>query len=145
MTNHILFSHTIFVFLLLSSQGVVYQNSMYIFGGYDQHGFICDAIYQYNFEANIWTKVKYSMDSLSPSDLERFHHDCVVYKNVLLVFGGKGPSASYNDLLEFNFETKRWRKLDGVGERPSGMYNDKFSFSFSFYHLFVLDSVFYQF
>jgi serine/threonine protein kinase len=100
-------------------KGVVYQNCMYIFGGYDQHGFICDAIYQYNFENNTWTKVKYSVDSSVPLNLERFHHDCALYKNTLLVFGGKGAEESYGDLLEFNFDTRRWRVLECVGDRPS--------------------------
>jgi hypothetical protein len=94
---------------------------MYIFGGYDQHGFICDSIDQYNFETNTWTKVNYSIDESSkPLTLERFYHDCAVYKNTLLVFGGKGVNEPYDDLLEFNFDTRRWRALTSIGDRPSG-------------------------
>ena len=34
------------------------DDCMYIFGGYDQHGFCCDAIYRFSFVDSTWKHVR---------------------------------------------------------------------------------------
>ena len=36
---------------------VAFENELYMFGGYDHHGFACDDLHVYNFKTAKWTKV----------------------------------------------------------------------------------------
>ena len=38
---------------------------MFIYGGYDQHGFCCDELYQFSFFSTLWKKVKTRLHSSS--------------------------------------------------------------------------------
>lgn len=36
---------------------VAFENELYMFGGYDHHGFACDDLHVFNFKTAKWTKV----------------------------------------------------------------------------------------
>lgn len=82
--------------------GVVYQDSLYIFGGYDQHGFCCDRLWRLNLETLRWHEIKYQSPGFA---IERFHHAAAVYKSSMVIFSGKSPDGVYDDCLEYSFGT----------------------------------------
>ena len=61
-----------------------YQNSMFIFGGWD--GINClDDLYEYSYVSNIMYEIRrYSGCKPKP----RYRHECLVYNDDMYVFGG---------------------------------------------------------
>eukprot|EP01122_Echinamoeba_exundans_P006011 TRINITY_DN1622_c0_g2_i1.p1 TRINITY_DN1622_c0_g2~~TRINITY_DN1622_c0_g2_i1.p1 ORF type:complete len:897 (+),score=163.59 TRINITY_DN1622_c0_g2_i1:170-2860(+) len=98
-----------------------YGGDLYVMGGYDQHGFCCDRLFQFSIGSGIWKTVDYQTPTGAKLNSGRYHHTCTVYQNKLLVFGGKGPDSVLGDLLEFSFEARTWRVLsagDPQGPAP---------------------------
>jgi hypothetical protein len=107
-------------------RAVVHDTSLFVFGGYDQHGFTCDTLHKYNFDANHWERVRYRLDtshvlgtgSLNGSgtvpntSLERYHHDCAQWAGQLVLFGGKsGSDEPFNDLWAVDLATEVCRAI----------------------------------
>ncbi len=116
-------------------RAVVHDTCLFVFGGYDQHGFTCDTLHKYNFDANHWERVKYRLDSShvfsasslngsgtvpNPS-LERYHHDCAQWAGQLVLFGGKsGSDEPFNDLWALDLATEVCRAITVQGpDRPT--------------------------
>lgn len=93
-----------------------YENSMYLFGGWD--GLKClNDFYQYSFLTNIWYELK-ATSGEKPS--ARYRQEGIVYQNSLYIFGGVDDSQTrFNDLYQFYFERKEWRKIITSGCIPS--------------------------
>jgi N-acetylneuraminic acid mutarotase len=81
----------------------VFENSIYIFGGFDGTMRVND-LHAYNLEANEWHSVDV-LGGTPPSP--RHSHAAVVYQNSMFVFGGYDGSYR-SDLHEFNFLSRRW-------------------------------------
>ena len=86
------------------------NGNLYIFGGYDQHGFCCDELYKFSLETSLWERIKFSPlpQSTDPQQLARFHHTACAYGNKLIIFGGKGPETPRGDLCEFDIGMCQW-------------------------------------
>ena len=122
---------------------------MYIYGGYDHHGFICSDIYTFNYKTLSWNAVSYSVanssdpssgsaphDSsttttsplTSPSNTnivdesftERYHHSCILWNNKLIIFGGKtSKNKPLNSIMLYDIESNTISNAPTTGKVPS--------------------------
>lgn len=96
---------------------VVYQNEMYIFGGWNGHKSL-DDFYSLNLETLEWRQIK---KDGSPS--VRRMHSSVVYNDKMYLFGGYDESRSahsFNEVFCFDFQTETWKTVPCVGKIPKG-------------------------
>ena len=94
----------------------VYSGSMFLFGGWDGTKCLND-LYQYSFLTNIWYELK---GTLGEKPLPRYRHEGIVYKNSFYVFGGVNENQNrFNDLFQFVFDRKEWRKIAVNGCIPT--------------------------
>ena len=108
---------------------VLYQNSMYIFGGGGKsYSHCCPSLlthsdgYQWlndiwalNCKTYKWSQVWAFGDI--PSG--RAGHSAVVWNDRMYVFAGWNGKCTMNDLYEFNFSTNVWTKIICNGQLPS--------------------------
>lgn len=93
----------------------VYSGSMFVFGGWDGKKCLND-LYQYSFITNIWYELKNSGEQPSP----RYRHEGVVFRNSFFIFGGVNESQTrFNDLYQFSFEIKEWKRINATGCIPT--------------------------
>jgi len=96
---------------------VVYQNQMYIFGGWNGHKSLND-LYSLNLDTLEWRQIK----SEGGPSIRRMH-SAVVYKDSMYLFGGfdeSRPAHSYNELFSFDFQTETWKTVPCKGIIPKG-------------------------
>jgi len=94
---------------------VVYNNSLYCFGGWNGH-FTMDDIYQYSFETNIWYDIK---KQKGEKPLCRYWHSAVIIKSKMYVFGGVDTQQTwFDDLYSYDIEKRFWTKEIVTGEVP---------------------------
>jgi len=86
---------------------VVYQNSIYIFGGFDGTSRVND-FYGFDFSTMRWNAIHPQHGTFAPSP--RHSHSAVVYKDSLYVFGGYDGSYR-SDFHQFHFPTGRWSAI----------------------------------
>lgn len=89
-----------------------FDNKLWIFGGETPQGLLND-VFMYDPIINDWeiikTKANKPEDGI-PQPMQE--HACIVYKNLMCVYGGKDSDENYlNDLWFFNFMTKKWFKF----------------------------------
>ncbi|CAD7960621.1 unnamed protein product [Amoebophrya sp. A120] len=127
---------------------VTYENSMYIFGGWDGHQTLQE-LQEYNFNTNAWQAVGTGGAgggaSVNPANLEqggnpnnvrnsastngqqnnsagpsaRYRHSAIVLANSMYVFGGVDKDQKrFNDLYQFDFFQRRWSYVDVIGAVP---------------------------
>lgn len=91
----------------------IYQKR-YIFGGWD--GFkTLDELYTYSFASNYWYLER--VRSRPPS---RYRHSSTLIGCSIFIFGGVDAKMTrYNDLYEFNCETREWKSIETAGITPS--------------------------
>lgn len=80
-----------------------YAGDLYVMGGYDQHGFCCDRLFQLTLASATWKTIEYNLPQGTKPHSGRYHHSCTIYQDSLIVFGGKGPDSVLGDLLQFFF------------------------------------------
>lgn len=89
-----------------------FDNKLWVFGGETPQGLLND-VFMFDPLTNDWEIVKTKANNLEdgiPAPMQE--HACVVYKNLMCVYGGKDSEGNYlNDLWLFNFMTKRWFKF----------------------------------
>lgn len=105
---------------------VVYGKSMFVFGGWNGSHCMND-LYELNLESQTWSRIDYKGDA----PCTRCSHGATVYQDgataIMSVFGGyaieKANDPQYkgylNDLYEFNFATKTWKRSVTSGTPPS--------------------------
>lgn len=96
---------------------VVYEASLYIFGGFDGRSRFQD-LHQYSIEDRSWQEVQTS----SSTPMGRFGHTAVTYRTGMFVFGGWNGHDTLDDLYEFSITTSSWYSVPGRGEVPSSRY-----------------------
>ncbi|CAF1019741.1 unnamed protein product [Adineta steineri] len=108
----------------LKHSACIYDNMMYIFGGWDSSGKLND-MYRYIFDRNEWEIVP-----CSNSPRARSAHSVVVYKNSMYLFGGIGDNK-FNDMHRFSFKTNQWFIVNQINPPPrrssyggAHIYND---------------------
>ncbi|DAZ98425.1 TPA: hypothetical protein N0F65_000139 [Lagenidium giganteum] len=98
---------------------VLHSSSIYIFGGYNGSSRFND-LCGYDLEAKRWER----LETTGSTPSRRFGHSGVVHgpTNRLIVFGGWDGRDTLNDLHEYNFETKEWKRLETSGISPPHRY-----------------------
>jgi N-acetylneuraminic acid mutarotase len=103
----------------------IYQNMMYIFGGWDSSGKLND-MYRYIFDRNEWEIVPCS----NPPPA-RSAHSVAIYQNYMYLFAGIGDNK-YNDMYRFSFKTNQWSVVNQRNPPPrrssyggAHVYNDR--------------------
>ena len=99
------------------NSAVIWDSSMYIFGGRDGNNFF-DDIYQLKLANRRWEKVDPTTDVRCPA---RSRHSSVVHNGKMFAFGGEiGGEAGhcYRDLYVFNFEKRCWKLVKTTGDLP---------------------------
>ncbi|CAD8099772.1 unnamed protein product [Paramecium sonneborni] len=95
---------------------VPYQNSMFIFGGWD--GTSClDEMYEYSFVTNTFYEIRRCSGQKPKA---RYRHEALVYNSNMFLFGGVDHlQIRYNDLHQYNFKKREWIKINTSGSIPS--------------------------
>jgi len=104
---------------------VVMGKSMFVFGGWNGTHCMND-LYELKLDTAVWSKVAYTGEPPTT----RCSHGATVYsewnKNTMSVFGGYAIEKAgevnkgyLNDLYEYNFATKVWRRNCTTGVAPS--------------------------
>lgn len=98
---------------------VLHLSSIYIFGGYNGSSRFND-LCGYDINAQRWSREQ--AQGAIPS--RRFGHSGVVHTetNRLIVFGGWDGRDTLNDLHEYSFTSKVWRKMETRGNSPPHRY-----------------------
>jgi len=96
---------------------VVYEASLYIFGGFDGRSRFQD-LHQYMVEDREWVEIP-SQDN---GPMGRFGHSAVVYRSGMFVFGGWNGHDTLDDLYEFSMTTNQWYSVPGRGDVPPSRY-----------------------
>ena len=91
------------------ASGVVYQDALYVFGGYGGSGRL-DDIFKFDFQARYWKQVH----AQGATPVGRENNGAVVHGNKMYLFGGYSGFTWLNDFLAFNFDTCQWSTV------PSG-------------------------
>lgn len=91
-----------------SHSAVVYQNAMYIFGGYDG-SYSCN-VYKYDFLNNVWT----SVNTVGRIPRARYRASCVVYNDTMIIHGGHDGTRHLSDTHVLDMNTKCWTSLANV-------------------------------
>lgn len=89
-----------------------FDNKLYVFGGETVAGLLND-IFMYDPTINDWQfimgKAGRQQDGVPKP---RQEHSCLVYKNLMCVYGGKDAEGNYlSDLWFFNFMSQKWFKF----------------------------------
>ena len=96
---------------------VAYNNSFYVFGGFDGTSRIND-FFSFDFSSMTWREVPVSSGQ-PPS--ARHSHAAVVHNHSMWVFGGYDGSYK-SDLHEFDFDLNTWNAVNAAGRRPRARY-----------------------
>jgi len=87
---------------------VVYEDSMYIYGGQDERGY-CNNLIRFEFASSTFTSVNNPLEHNG-----RHSHTAVLYQNTMIVFGGRTqmhPATFDNNILVYHFDTGTWTAL----------------------------------
>jgi hypothetical protein len=92
-----------------SHSGVEYDDSMYIFGGYD--GNYRSDFHRYNFAQRKWSSVP--VKGCVPK--ARYRTSTAAFQNLMLVVGGHDGAKHLNDFWHLNFDTLEWSVVETAG------------------------------
>ena len=84
-----------------SHSAVVYEDSMYVFGGYDGH--YRNDFYRFNFVTNSWSQINLKPNGNGVWPKSRYRTSTTVYKDMMFLFGGHDGARQLNDFYCFNF------------------------------------------
>ncbi|CAM9788441.1 unnamed protein product [Chrysoparadoxa australica] len=96
-----------------SHAAVVYNSSMYVFGGYD--GSYRSDFHEFNFENNSWTLVS----AAGRVPRARYRATCVVHGCCMYLFGGHDGTRHLDDVHVFDFDSRVWMTLQTEGPKPN--------------------------
>ena len=85
--------------------GAIYNDGLYIFGGISDEGEKLNDFWRFDLSSHSWQEVL--AEGERPTG--RSGHSSVVYKDVLIIFGGmKDITKETNDMYSYNFTTNIW-------------------------------------
>jgi len=98
-----------------SHSAVVYQHSMYIFGGMGANSEANNDLHKFDFERGLWSTI----DARGDIPSARWGHTAVVNEDdgTMLLFGGYGITL-LNDFYQFSFANSTWSKVKEFGSPP---------------------------
>ncbi|CAD7937823.1 unnamed protein product [Amoebophrya sp. A25] len=93
----------------------MYGSSMFVFGGWNGHDTLDDLT-----EFSTTTQQWFPVPGRGEVPTSRYRHSAIVYGCCMFIFGGVDKrQARFSDLLEFNFDTRTWSRLETMGDPPS--------------------------
>ena len=104
---------------------VVFQNSMFIFGGYTTGDISSNSnlrnkndLYEYRFTTSQWIDWSDKITGTLPP--ARSAHGAAIYQNKLWIFAGYDGNARLNDMwaIDLTSSTPQWEKIDQSGDSP---------------------------
>jgi N-acetylneuraminic acid mutarotase len=94
---------------------VVYQNSMFVFGGWDGHDTLQE-LCEYNFPSNMWCH----LPPRGSPPRGRYRHTAVVCGDSMFTFGGVDKTQyRFPDLHEFDLVRRLWSKVSTTSVPPT--------------------------
>ena len=88
---------------------VVFNRSMYVFGGKNSKRFCKENLYELNFDTRQWKVV--STTGKGPS--RRYGHCACVVEGSMYIFGGRDEVRSFpTEIYRFEFETRAWKRIE---------------------------------
>ena len=100
-----------------SHAAVVYQDSMYIFGGYD--GLYRNDFHRYNYRTNTWNIMTDSLGANEFWPKPRYRTTSTVLGDNMFIFGGHDGSRQLNDFYAWSFKNETWTEVQFFGSPPS--------------------------
>jgi len=95
---------------------VIYNNSMFIFGGWNGHETL-DDLYEFSLGTFQWYNVPNRGRNVPKS---RYRHSAAVYGCSMFIFGGVDKNQDrFADLFEFNIDTREWAQINTMGHPPT--------------------------
>eukprot|EP00002_Diphylleia_rotans_P040670 TRINITY_DN9704_c0_g1_i4.p1 TRINITY_DN9704_c0_g1~~TRINITY_DN9704_c0_g1_i4.p1 ORF type:complete len:629 (-),score=92.08 TRINITY_DN9704_c0_g1_i4:240-2126(-) len=92
-----------------SHTAVVFQDSIYIYGGITTRSCILSDIYTYSIKRNQWIEKKANGEVPKP----RWGHSAVVIGDRMYIFGGLSNNGEYlNDIFSYTFDTSTWNQVE---------------------------------
>mmetsp|Transcript_14690 Transcript_14690/g.14310 ORF Transcript_14690/g.14310 Transcript_14690/m.14310 type:complete len:320 (+) Transcript_14690:639-1598(+) len=99
---------------------VLYDGSLYIFGGYDGKTRFGD-LHKCNLKSGTYKWRK--MEGDGPSPLNRFGHTACIYEHSMFIFGGWNGHDTLDDIFQYSFASNYWYEIKRVkGLRPPPRY-----------------------
>ncbi|KAH3745575.1 Ras subfamily protein [Pelomyxa schiedti] len=95
---------------------VIFNDIIFIFGGYDCNGNTCNDVYSYNTLSQSWNSVA-AQGEIPP----RYFHSACQYNGKMYIFGGLSANSRDpvdSDLWQLNLETLQWSLITVTGDVP---------------------------
>lgn len=101
---------------------IIYQDSMYVFGG--ENGNYLNDVCEYNFLKNEWKEIETTGEKPSKRSGHKvaFYSGRFMNESSMFLFGGYDGDYC-NDLYNFNFSTRLWKKINYQGVVPTRRYD----------------------
>jgi N-acetylneuraminic acid mutarotase len=90
---------------------VAYLDSIYVFGGDGKDDRRLNAIHKFDVETLLWTKIIATGTQPEP----RCGHSAVVWRDVMIIFGGRDGRSHFGDLYALHFRDSSWQKIETTG------------------------------
>jgi len=91
-----------------SHSAVIYQNKMYVFGGFSGDEYLND-LFEFDMETETWTDISSFCKGDIPTARSRF---CAsVHDNCMYILGGWNKVGYFDDFYSYNFDTRVWTNL----------------------------------
>lgn len=91
-----------------SHSAVIFQDSMYVFGGFSGEEYLND-LHQFDFKTETWKEISKECKGSVPAPRSRFC--AAVHGECMFLLGGWNKVGYFNDFHCFNFRTKTWTSI----------------------------------
>ena len=96
-----------------------YDGRLYAFGGVNFNEELVNTIICFDPSNNNWSIVR----PVSPAPPPRKHHTAVVYKDMMLIYGGENKLSVLSDFWVYNFKTNDWKCVNLPGTPPRSCHS----------------------
>lgn len=100
---------------------VIYSNSMYIYGGFEDFRGSSGQLWEFNMLTQRWDLKNLSSTSACHPE-PRHNHSAIVYNDSMYVYGGLSNLKPLSDLWRWNWRDKRWYKERTRGTSPGQLH-----------------------
>ena len=90
---------------------VPYGDCIYVFGGDGKDNRRLNAIHKFDVDTLLWTKIPATGGHPEP----RSGHSAVVWRDMMIIFGGRDGRNHFGDLYALRFRDASWHKIETTG------------------------------
>lgn len=90
---------------------VPYGDCIYVFGGDGKDNRRLNAIHKFDVETLLWTKI----NAVGVQPEPRCGHSAVVWRDWMIIFGGRDGRSHFGDLFSFHLRDSTWQKIETTG------------------------------